>query len=153
MLNLELLAQGGDHSIVKVCTVVSDDPFGDTVPTYKVLLDEVGNNVLSDRREGSCFNPLRKVINFYQDEMMPVGCRRSDLADHINAPHCKRPRSFQDVKRNQRYVPLISIDLALVTGPRMLITVGFYCGPIISCPKDFLFHGVSTGMSPESTFM
>ena len=73
--------------------------------------------------------------------------------DHINAPHCKRPQSCQDVQRCWRYVHLISIDLALVTGPRMLITVGFHGGPIISCPKDSLCHGVSTGMSPESTFM
>ena len=48
MLNLELLTQSGDHSIVKVCTVISDDPFGDTVPTNKLLLDEAGNNILSN---------------------------------------------------------------------------------------------------------
>ena len=35
MLNFELLAQGGDHSIVKVCTVISDDLFGDT--TFLVM--------------------------------------------------------------------------------------------------------------------
>ena len=49
MLNLELLTQGGDHSIVKVCTVISDDPFWDTIPANKVLLDEAGNNILSNR--------------------------------------------------------------------------------------------------------
>ena len=32
MLNLELLAQSDDHSVVKGCTVVSNDPFGDAVP-------------------------------------------------------------------------------------------------------------------------
>ena len=52
--NLELLAQGGDHSVIKVCTVISDDPFGDTVPIDQVLLDEAGNNILStDAKEAA----------------------------------------------------------------------------------------------------
>ena len=42
MLNLELLAQSGDHSVVQVCTIVRDDPVGDTIPAYEVLLDEAG---------------------------------------------------------------------------------------------------------------
>ena len=63
MLNLELLAQSGDHSIVKVCTIVSDNPFGDTVPINKVLLDEAGNNILSYGCEGSCCDPIGEVIN------------------------------------------------------------------------------------------
>ena len=42
MLDLEFLAQGGDHSVVKICTIVSDDPFLDTVPANKILLDEAG---------------------------------------------------------------------------------------------------------------
>ena len=58
MLNLELLAQGGDHSVVQVCTVISDDPLGDTVPANKVLFDEAGNHILSNRGVGSCFDPL-----------------------------------------------------------------------------------------------
>ena len=61
MLNLEMLAQGGDHSVVKVCTVVSDDPFEDAVPENKVLLDESGNNILCDGCKGSCFDPLATV--------------------------------------------------------------------------------------------
>ena len=63
MLNLELLAQGGNHNIVKVCTVVSDDPFGDTVLANNILLDEAGNNILSNRCKGSCFDPLGEVVN------------------------------------------------------------------------------------------
>ena len=51
MLNLELLAQGGDHSIVKVGTIISDDPFWDTIPANEILLDEEGNNILSNRCE------------------------------------------------------------------------------------------------------
>ena len=52
MLNLELLAQGGDHSVVEICTIVSDDPFWDTVPENTVFLDETGNNILGNRGEG-----------------------------------------------------------------------------------------------------
>ena len=35
MLNLELLAQSGDHGVIQVCTVVSNDPVGDTIPENK----------------------------------------------------------------------------------------------------------------------
>ena len=48
MLNLELLAQGGDHSVVQVFTVVSDNPVRNAVPANEVLLDNVGNNILCD---------------------------------------------------------------------------------------------------------
>ena len=63
ILNFELLAQSGDHSIVKVCTVIGDDPFGDTIPANKVMLYEAGNNILSNRCEGSCFDPFGKIVN------------------------------------------------------------------------------------------
>ena len=60
MLNLELLAQGSDHGIIKVCTVVGDDPIRDVVPANEVLLDEAGNNILCHGCEGSCFDPMVK---------------------------------------------------------------------------------------------
>ena len=54
MLNLELLAQGSDHGIVKVCTIISNDPFGDTVPANEILLDEAGNTFLvTDAKEAA----------------------------------------------------------------------------------------------------
>ena len=60
MLNLELLAQGGDHSIVEVRTVISDDPFWDTVPVNKILFDEAGNNILSNKSERGRLNHFVK---------------------------------------------------------------------------------------------
>ena len=63
MLNLELLAQGGDHSIVQVCIIVCNDPLRDTVPTYEILLNESGYNILGDGSERSCLHPLCKIIN------------------------------------------------------------------------------------------
>ena len=63
MLNLEFLAQGGDHNVVEICTIISDNPFRDTLPEHKILLDEAGNNILSNGCEGSCFNPLCKIVN------------------------------------------------------------------------------------------
>ena len=93
MLNLELLAQGGDHSIVKVCTVVSNNPFGDAVPKNEVLFDEAGNNITCDGCEGSCFDPFGKVINSHQDEEMSIGCRRLDHSTHVDSPHREWPRS------------------------------------------------------------
>ena len=38
MLDFELLAQGSDHSVVEICTIVSDDPFRDTVPQIRFFL-------------------------------------------------------------------------------------------------------------------
>ena len=93
MLNMELLAQSCDHSIFKVCTVISDDPFGDTIPANKVLPDEAGNNILSNGCEGSCFDPLGEIVNGHQNEAVSIGCCRLDLSNHIDSPHSEWPRS------------------------------------------------------------
>ena len=93
MLNLELLAQSGDHSIVQIRTIVSDDLVGDTIPTYEVLLDEAGNHILCNAGEGSCFDPLGKVVNGHQDEAVSIGCCRLDLSNHVDSPHSEWPRS------------------------------------------------------------
>ena len=73
IINLELLAQSGDHSIVQICTVVSDNPIGDAVPADEVLLDEAGNNILSNRCKGSFFDSLGEVVNGHQNEAMSIG--------------------------------------------------------------------------------
>ena len=93
MLNLELLAQSGDHSIVQICTIVRNDPVGDTIPTYEVLLDEEGNHILCNGSEGSCFDPLGKVINGHRDETVSIGCCRLDFSNHVDSPHSELPRS------------------------------------------------------------
>ena len=97
MLYLELLGELGDHIIVEICTIIRNNPLWYTIPTDQVMPNKPCHNVLGHGSKGSCFNPLRKVINSYQDETMSVGCRRSDLADHINAPHGKRPGRKRDV--------------------------------------------------------
>ena len=74
MINLELFAQSGDHSIVQICIVVCDDPVGDAVPAYEVLLDEAGNHIFRNRGKGSCFDPLGEIVNSDQDEAMSIGC-------------------------------------------------------------------------------
>ena len=153
MLYLELFTELGDHCVIDICTIVSNNSLWDTISTDQTVLDELCHDVLGYCHKGTFLNPLCELINCYQNEAIPVRRRRSDLTDHVDAPHYKRPRRRQDVQRNWRYVHLININLALMTCPRMLITVGFHCGPIISCPKNFLCHSVSTGMSSESTFM
>ena len=92
-LNLELLAQYGDHSVVEICTIVSDDTFGDTVPTNEVLLDEAGNHILCDGCEGSCFDPFGKVVNGHQNETVSIRCCRLDLSNHVDFPQRECPRS------------------------------------------------------------
>ena len=85
MLNLELLAQGGDHSIVKVRTIISDDPFGDTVSENEILLDEAGNSILSNGCEGRCFDPLGEIIHGHENEAVAIGGRRLDLSNHVDS--------------------------------------------------------------------
>ena len=48
MLDFELRAESSDHNIVEVSSVVSDNPFGDAIPAYEVMLDKLGYNILSD---------------------------------------------------------------------------------------------------------
>ena len=107
MLNLELLAQSGDHSIVQICSVVSDDPVGDTIPAYEVLLDEAGNHILCNGGEGSCFDPLGKVINGHQDEMVSIGCRRLDLSIML-IPHIANGQGSVRTLRGTRGICTLS---------------------------------------------
>ena len=153
ILDLELFAQGGDHSIVQIHTIVYDDPLRDTIMADEILFNELGYNIFGHGSERGCLNPLREVIDRHQDEAMPIGCCRSDFTDHIDAPHCKRPRCHQDIQRNRRDMHLVSIDLAFMTSSGVLVTISFHCGPEISCPKDFLGHGVSTGMCSKCALM
>ena len=48
MLDLKLSAELSNHSIIEVGPIVGDNPFGDTVTTYEVMLDESGYNVLGN---------------------------------------------------------------------------------------------------------
>ena len=43
MLDLEMHAEFCDHSVVEISTIVCDNPFRDTIPTYKVMLNESGD--------------------------------------------------------------------------------------------------------------
>ena len=54
MLDLELLAQGDDHSIVQVCTIICDDPLRDTILTDEILFNKPGYNILvTDAKEAA----------------------------------------------------------------------------------------------------
>ena len=87
MLNFELFTELGDHCIVEICTVVSNDPLWYTISTNQIVPDELRHDVLGHCSKGSCLNPLREIINCYQDETMSVRRSRSDLTNHIDAPH------------------------------------------------------------------
>ena len=63
MLNLELLAQGGDHSVVEIFTIVSDNPFRDTIPANEILLNEASNHILCNGGVESCLDLFGEVIN------------------------------------------------------------------------------------------
>ena len=47
MLNSKLSVEFCDYSVVKISSIVGDNPFGDTVTEDEIILDERGYNVLS----------------------------------------------------------------------------------------------------------
>ena len=49
VLDLELHAEFRDHSVVEIGTIICDNPFGDAIPTDKVMLNESGDHILSNR--------------------------------------------------------------------------------------------------------
>ena len=49
MLDLELRAKFSDHSVVDIGTIFCDNPFGDSISTNKVMLDEPCHNILGNR--------------------------------------------------------------------------------------------------------
>ena len=86
VLHLELRVEFSDHSVIKIGTVVCDDPFGDAIPTNHVVLDEPGNHILGDRGERSCFNPLYEIVNGDEDEAVSVRGSRLDFSN-LSIPH------------------------------------------------------------------
>ena len=45
---IHLRAKLRDHSVVEIGNIVHDKPFGDAIPTYKVMLNESGHNILGN---------------------------------------------------------------------------------------------------------
>ena len=131
MLNLELRAEFCDHSINRIGTIFSDDPFKDAIPIDKVVFNEPSHNTLGNRSKRVCFNPLSEVINRYQDGMMPIRSNRLNFYKIISMPpHCKRPRSSQDIKMNQRHMYFVSINLAFMESFGMMMVISFHGRPI-----------------------
>ena len=97
VLDIELHAQYGDHSIVEICTIVRDDSLWDTVPTDEILFDEMGDNILGNGSERSRLNPLREIVNGHQDETVSIRSCMFDFSNHIDAPHHEWPGSSQDI--------------------------------------------------------
>src|ERR1044072_1762155 len=93
MLDLELRAEFGDHLVVKIRAIICDNPFGSAISTDKIMFDESSHYILGNRCERGCLYPLGEIVNCYKDETMSVGSCGLDFSNHVNAPHCKRPRS------------------------------------------------------------
>ena len=51
MFNLKLYAEFHDHSVVKIVTIINDDPLGYVIPTNEVMLNEPGHNILGKLRQ------------------------------------------------------------------------------------------------------
>src|ERR1051325_10666652 len=93
MLDLELRAELGDHLVVEIRAIICDNPFRSAIPIDKIMFDESSHRILGNRCKRGCFYPLGEVINCHKDETVSVGSCGLDFSNHVNAPHCKRPRS------------------------------------------------------------
>ena len=51
VLDLELRAQCSDHSIIEIGTIICNDSLWNTILTDKIMPDELGHNILGDRRK------------------------------------------------------------------------------------------------------
>ena len=48
VFDLELHVEFRDHSVVQISTIICDNPFRDSIPIDKVMLNEPDNHVLSN---------------------------------------------------------------------------------------------------------
>ena len=70
MLNLELFTELGDHCVIEIFTIVSNNSLWDTISIDQIVLDELCHDVLGYCSKRRCLNPLREIINSYQNEMI-----------------------------------------------------------------------------------
>ena len=49
MFDFELRAEFRNHSIIEIGTIFCDNPFGDALPTNKIMLNEPSHNILGNR--------------------------------------------------------------------------------------------------------
>ena len=73
-----------DHSIVEIGTIICDDHLGYVIPTYQIILNEPGHNILGNKGKQGYFDPLREVINSDQDEKIPIRSGGLDISNHID---------------------------------------------------------------------
>ena len=65
VLYLELFTELGDHCIVEIHTIVSDNPLWYTISTDQIVSNKPCYDVLGHSSKRGCLNPLCKVINGY----------------------------------------------------------------------------------------
>ena len=85
VLNLEILAEFRDHSIVNIGTIVCDDPLRYAIPENKVILNEPSHNIVGNGSKRGFLYALREVINSENDIEKPIRSSRINLSNHINA--------------------------------------------------------------------
>src|SRR3954462_7445134 len=153
MLDLEGLTKLLHHLVIEIRSIISNNLLRNPIATDYVVFDKASNHLFGDIRIRCGFNPLGEVIDGNQNEAMSIRNSRDNLSNHINAPHCKRPRRVQNIQRHRRHVHFVSIDLALVTNSDMVMTISFHSGPKITSPQDLLSHCMPTRMGTKLAFV
>ena len=65
MMYLELFTEIGDHCVVEIRTIVSNNSLWHTISINQIMSDKSRYDVLAYCSKGSRLNPLREVINSY----------------------------------------------------------------------------------------
>ena len=65
MMYLELFTELGDHCVVEIRTIVSNNSLWHTISTDQIMSDKPRHDVLGYCSKRDCLNQLREVINGY----------------------------------------------------------------------------------------
>ena len=60
VLYLELFTELGDHCVVEICTIVSNNPLWYTISIDQIVSDKPRHDILGYCSKGSCLDPLRE---------------------------------------------------------------------------------------------
>ena len=63
ILYLKLFAELGDHYVVEIHTIISNNPLWHTISIDQIVSDKLRHDVLSNRSKGSCLNLFHEVID------------------------------------------------------------------------------------------
>ena len=89
------------------------------VPADNISSDKFGNmsRLMNLKRHG--FQPLRKIVNSYQNKFMTIRRVRKDLTDDVDPPGGERPWRRHAIQQGSRHMFKVSINITPMTFPNI----------------------------------